>query len=56
MPALPTDLVKAGSTYKLRSRIPQDLLQYYHPKKELINDIIPTVVINRDYPLAPKSL
>lgn len=29
MPALPTNLVRIGSTYKYRARIPQDLLPYY---------------------------
>lgn len=39
MPALPTNLIKVGSTYKFRSRIPQDLLRYYHPKKEFTESL-----------------
>ncbi|MEI7612823.1 MAG: DUF6538 domain-containing protein [Betaproteobacteria bacterium] len=35
MPALPTNLVRIGGTYKFRARIPQDLLSHYHPKKEI---------------------
>ena len=29
VPALPTNLVRVGSVYKFRSRIPQDLLAYF---------------------------
>ena len=39
MPALPTNLVRVGSTYKYRSRIPQDLLRYYHPKLEVTESL-----------------
>ena len=37
--ALPTNLVRVGSTYKYRSRIPQDLLRYYQPKKEVTESL-----------------
>ena len=39
MPALPTNLVRVGSTYKYRSRIPQDLLKVYHPKREVTESL-----------------
>ena len=39
MPALPTNLVRVGSTYKYRSRIPQDLLKLYHPKREVTESL-----------------
>lgn len=39
MPALPTNLVRVGSTYKYRSRIPQDLLTFYHPKREVTESL-----------------
>ena len=39
MPALRTNLVRVGSTYKYRSRIPQDLLTFYHPKREVIESL-----------------
>jgi hypothetical protein len=39
VPALPTHLVKVGSVYKFRARIPQDLLKYYRPKKEITESL-----------------
>lgn len=39
VPALPTNLVKIGSVYKYRSRIPQDLLRFYRPKKEITESL-----------------
>ena len=36
---MPTNLVRVGSTYKCRSRIPQDLLRYYQPKKEVTESL-----------------
>ena len=36
MPSLPTNLVRVGSVYKYRARIPQDLLTHYHPRKEIM--------------------
>lgn len=35
VPALPTNLVRVGSTYKYRSRIPTDLLPFCAPKREI---------------------
>ena len=35
MPVLPTNLVRVASTYKYRSRIPQDLIKFYLPKREV---------------------
>ena len=39
MPALPTNLVRVGSTYKYRSRIPQDLIKFYLPKREVTESL-----------------
>lgn len=39
VPALPTNLVRIGATYKFRSRIPQDLLSYYQPKREITESL-----------------
>ena len=39
MPALPTNLVKVGSIYKYRARIPQDLLPFFAPKREVVESL-----------------
>jgi integrase len=39
MPKLPTNLARIGAVYKFRSRIPQDLLAFYSPKREIVESL-----------------
>jgi integrase len=39
MPKLPTNLARIGAVYKFRARVPNDLLDHYAPKKEIIESL-----------------